>query len=180
MNGRWWETADRQVVAVNALEIVPVGQCSLVWVHRHRVEVSQVGDVVGGWIDHDRLQRCVGKRCSRWGRLFFIALILLRVGIEHVYASRVVVVPLVDFGGGVARVVDLVDLWDRRGGSAVSSDVVGAGAVVTFLCCSAVSGPAISSPSTSVASILLLACIVGDDRGLVFVVGSEALRMMLL
>eukprot|EP00808_Paulinella_micropora_P016119 g42980.t1 len=114
MNGRWWESADRQVVAVNALEIVPAGQCSLVWVHRHRVEVPQVGDVVGGWIDHDRLQR------------------------------RVVVVPLVDFGGGVARVVDLVDFWDRRGGSALSSDVVGAGAVVTFLCCSAVSGPALA------------------------------------
>eukprot|EP00808_Paulinella_micropora_P008105 g33627.t1 len=114
MNGRWWETADRQVVAVNALEIVPVGQCSLVWMHRYRVEVPQVGDVVGGWIDHDRLQR------------------------------RIVVVPLVDFGGGVARVVDLVDFWDRRGGSAVSSDVVGAGAVVTFLCCSAVSGPALA------------------------------------
>eukprot|EP00808_Paulinella_micropora_P025976 g19182.t1 len=31
-----------------------------------------------------------------------------------------------DFGGGVARVVDLVDFWDRRGGSAVSSDVVAA------------------------------------------------------
>eukprot|EP00808_Paulinella_micropora_P004566 g24301.t1 len=29
-----------------------------------------------------------------------------------------------DLGGGVARVVDLVDFWDRRGGSAVSSDVV--------------------------------------------------------
>eukprot|EP00808_Paulinella_micropora_P006152 g12291.t1 len=43
-----------------------------------------------------------------------------------------------DFGGGVACVVDLVDFWDRRGGSAVSSDVVGARAVVTFLCCSAV------------------------------------------
>eukprot|EP00808_Paulinella_micropora_P003878 g9173.t1 len=57
MNGRWWETADRQVVAVNALEIVPVGQCSLVRVHRHRVEVPQVGDVVGGWVDHDRLAK---------------------------------------------------------------------------------------------------------------------------
>eukprot|EP00808_Paulinella_micropora_P018439 g11793.t1 len=55
-----------------------------------------------------------------------------------------VVVPLVDFGGGVARVVDLVDFWDRRDGSAVSSDMVGAGAVVTFLCCSAVSGPALA------------------------------------
>eukprot|EP00808_Paulinella_micropora_P025802 g45004.t1 len=54
MNGRCWETADRQVVAVNALEIVPVGQCSLVRVHRHRVEVPQVGDVVDGWVDHDR------------------------------------------------------------------------------------------------------------------------------
>eukprot|EP00808_Paulinella_micropora_P003074 g6818.t1 len=45
---------------------------------------------------------------------------------------------------GVARVVDLVAFWDRRGGSAVSSDVVGAGAVVTFLCCPAVSGPALA------------------------------------
>eukprot|EP00808_Paulinella_micropora_P029863 g21494.t1 len=45
---------------------------------------------------------------------------------------------------GVARVVDLVDFWDRRGSSAVSSDMVGAGAVVTFLCCSAVSGPALA------------------------------------
>eukprot|EP00808_Paulinella_micropora_P003877 g9172.t1 len=55
-----------------------------------------------------------------------------------------VVVPLVDFGGSVARVVDLVNFWDRRGGSAVSSDVVGARTVVTFLRCSAVSGPALA------------------------------------
>eukprot|EP00808_Paulinella_micropora_P029126 g49620.t1 len=133
MNGRWWETADRQVVAVNALQIVPVGQCSLVWVHRHRVEVPQVGDVVGGWVDHDRLQRCVGRRCSRWGRhRSHSSLSRHRTCIRQQSCRRPT-----DFGGGVARVVDLVDFWDRRGGSAVSSDVVGAGAVVTFLCSSA-------------------------------------------
>eukprot|EP00808_Paulinella_micropora_P027288 g45231.t1 len=148
MNGRWWETADRQVVAVNALEIVPVGQCSVVWVHRHRVEVPQVGDIVGGLkLNMPPPLSAVGCNGASGND-----------AVDGQSCRRPT-----DFGGGVARVVDLVDFWDRRGGSAVSSDVVGAGAVVTFLLL----------PRRWRSRV-------GDDRGLVFVAGSEALRVMLL
>eukprot|EP00808_Paulinella_micropora_P010859 g51254.t1 len=83
----------------------------------------------------------------------------------------------IDLGGGVARVVDSVDFWDRRGGSAVSSDVVGAGAVVTFLCCSAVSGPAVSSPSTSGSGIRCRyqsGKLVKRSRGIVFIISGRS------
>eukprot|EP00808_Paulinella_micropora_P007455 g75870.t1 len=55
------------------------------------------------------------------------------------------------------------------GGSAVSSDVVGAGAVVTFLCCSAVSSPALAMTGVCISrenSSKVVVIVAGGDRSL--------------